>query len=98
MIIPGTISLDLEVEELQETLELEIEDPGEELELEVEEQIVIRQAADPYEGAYEVMPSFAEQALPTAGKQMLADVTVHAIPVSRTSNLSGGITVFIGGN
>lgn len=50
-----------------------------------------------YSGAYEVTPSFEEQTLPTAHKTLVEDVTVHAIEVSRTTNPSGGITVYIGG-
>ncbi|MBQ6020427.1 MAG: hypothetical protein IJL26_09655 [Clostridia bacterium] len=50
-----------------------------------------------YEGAYAVAPDFTAQTLPTRGKNMADDVTVEAIRVSRTKNLSGGNTVFIGG-
>lgn len=48
-------------------------------------------------GPYVVNPTFDEQVLDTDSKLMTADVTVKPIAVSRTSNLSGGITVFIGG-
>lgn len=50
----------------------------------------------PYEGPYEVTPEFSAQTLPTKGKSMRDDVTVHAIPVSRTTNPQGGKTVYIG--
>ena len=52
--------------------------------------------APQYEGAYEVTPTFDEQTLYTSGKQMFDDVTVHQIPVVRTSNPYGGQTVLIG--
>lgn len=51
-----------------------------------------------YEGPYEVSPIFDDPtALPTDGKLMAQDVTVNPIAVSRTSNTSGGQTIFIGG-
>lgn len=51
----------------------------------------------PYTGEYIVEPMFEAQTLETTGKRMLDDVTVNAIEVARTSNPSGGITVYIGG-
>lgn len=51
----------------------------------------------PYEGSYEVTPSFDEQVLATRSKTMRDDVTVHEIPVHRVSNPAGGVTVSIGG-
>lgn len=53
---------------------------------------------DPYEGRYIVRPIFEEQTLETRDKYMRDDVTVEAIEVSRTSNPSGGTTVYIGGS
>lgn len=50
---------------------------------------------DPYVGSYEATPTAYEQALPTAGKSMARDVTVHAVPYFETSNESGGMTVSI---
>lgn len=50
----------------------------------------------PYEGEYEVTPRLTEQMLETQNKRMLDDVTVHEIPVTRTSNPQGGQTVLIG--
>lgn len=50
----------------------------------------------PYTGDYEVTPTFSEQMLLTKGKSMHDDVTVHQIPVVRTSNPYGGQTVLIG--
>ena len=51
---------------------------------------------DYYNGAYLVIPQFIDQELETEEKLMKRDVTVKEIPVSRTSNPSGGITVTIG--
>lgn len=52
---------------------------------------------EPYEGEYEVQPSFEVQTLPTAHKLLANNLTVDAIEVSTVSNLSGGNTVYIGG-
>lgn len=49
-----------------------------------------------YTGEYDVIPTFSLQTLATNGKKMLDDVTVHEIPVTRTSNPYGGQTVLIG--
>lgn len=46
----------------------------------------------------EVTPSFEEQTvLPDEGTDYLSQVTVNAIPVTRTENAAGGITITIGG-
>lgn len=50
-----------------------------------------------YEGEYDVVPDWDIQTLATKWTIMHDDVTVEAIPVSRTSNPSGGTTVYIGG-
>lgn len=52
--------------------------------------------APEYAGPYEVTPTFDDQLLGTQGKVMRSDVTVHEIPVTRTSNPYDGITVLIG--
>ena len=49
-----------------------------------------------YDGEYEITPSLDEQTLETANKTMIDDVTVHQIPITRTSNPEGGLTVLIG--
>ena len=49
-----------------------------------------------YAGPYEVTPRVYTQILDTYGKLMEADVTVHEIPVTQTSNPYGGQTVLIG--
>lgn len=51
---------------------------------------------DDYSGDYEVTPSFETQTLNTRLKMMTDDVTVKAIPVSRTTNPAGGKTIYIG--
>lgn len=50
-----------------------------------------------YSGAYEVTPNFDTQTLETAKKTLKEDITIHPITVSRTSNQSGGNTIYIGG-
>ena len=52
---------------------------------------------DIYTGEYTVIPKFMDQNLDTSGKLMIDDVSVKAIPLSITSNLSGGNTAYIGG-
>jgi len=54
-------------------------------------------SANYYNGPYVVKPSFEDQFLATNNKLMTSDVEVEAIEVNRTTNLSGGITVYIGG-
>lgn len=49
-----------------------------------------------YEGSYEIVPSVAEQKLPTKEKVLVEDMTIKSIPFFDTSNTSGGITVYIG--
>lgn len=48
-----------------------------------------------YNGDYSVTPKVSEQKMNTAGKVMLEDVTVFAIPYFDVSNTSGGSTVYI---
>lgn len=50
-----------------------------------------------YEGPYEVDPAFEDRILETKNTTLTDDVTVNAIIVSRTTNPSGGNTVYIGG-
>ena len=49
---------------------------------------------DPYTGSYEATPTAYEQSLPTSGKTMTRNVTIHKVPYYETSNESG-ITVSI---
>ena len=50
-----------------------------------------------YEGAYTVHSAAHEvQELPTANKHLVKNSTVEKIPYYETSNLSDGITIYIG--
>ena len=49
----------------------------------------------PYMDSYEITPTMGEQVLSTRSKTMRDDVTVHAIPFTRTTNASGGYTAII---
>ena len=52
-----------------------------------------------YDGDYDVVPlAFQETILSTRNKKLIDDILVQEIPYYETSNLSGGNTVFIGGN
>lgn len=53
---------------------------------------------DIYRGAYEVTPKTTGQTLPTKSKVMADNVNVYAIPYFEVGNVSGGSTVYIGGN
>ena len=57
---------------------------------------VVVEAVPAYDGAYEVTPRVYQQSLDTDGKMMANDLTIQEIPVTRTSNLEGGLTVLIG--
>ena len=53
--------------------------------------------AELYEGAYTVHSAAHEaQELPTANKQLTKNITVEKIPYYETSNMSDGITIYIG--
>lgn len=54
------------------------------------------QSAETYGGSYEVTPRLYTQSLDTDGKLMENDVTVYEIPISHTTNPTGGLTVLIG--
>lgn len=51
--------------------------------------------ANPYTGSYEATPTAYEQSLPTSGKTMTRNVTIHKVPYAETTNESGGFTVSI---
>lgn len=53
---------------------------------------------DIYNGPYEVTPKTTGQSLPTKRKTMADDVNIFAIPYFEVGNISGGCTVYIGGN
>lgn len=50
-----------------------------------------------FAGPYDCEPGFEPQILATERRTMKSDVTVNAIRVSRTTNQSGGRTIYIGG-
>lgn len=50
-----------------------------------------------YGGETVVIPDFDSIVLETAHKLVTGDITIEPIQVERTSNLSGGVTVYIGG-
>lgn len=53
--------------------------------------------ADIYYGEYTVHSEAHEvQTLPTANKHLIKNITVEKIPYYETSNLSDGITIYIG--
>lgn len=52
---------------------------------------------DPYEGAYDVVPDWDGQTLPTGLRYCASDIDVHPIPIASVSNQSGGKTVTVGG-
>lgn len=49
---------------------------------------------DPYTGSYEATPTAYEQSIPTSGKTMTRNFTIHKVPYYETSNESG-VTVSI---
>lgn len=51
----------------------------------------------PYSGPYNVVPDFNGTTLETKNKSLSDDISVEPIYVSRTTNPSGGTTVYIGG-
>ena len=51
-------------------------------------------STDPFLGGYEVTPKVDAQTMPCAGKKMLKDVDIKAIPFFETSN-EAGTTVYI---
>ena len=53
--------------------------------------------AEIYDGAYSVhSAAHVAQELPTANKHLVKNITVEKIPYYETSNLSDGITIYIG--
>ena len=51
-------------------------------------------STDPFLGEYEVTPKVDAQTMPCAGKKMLKDVDIKALPFFETSN-EAGTTVYI---
>lgn len=58
---------------------------------------IVIKPVETYTGEYVVDPKFSDQVVEAKNKMMLDDITVNAIKVARTSNPSGGQTVYIGG-
>lgn len=54
-------------------------------------------SGDIYTGETTVTPNFNSATLYTANKLLMDNITVNPIQVENVSNLSGGITVYIGG-
>lgn len=53
--------------------------------------------AEIYDGVYSVHSAAHEmQELPTANKHLVKNITVEKIPYYETSNMSDGITIYIG--
>lgn len=59
--------------------------------------VQIINSADLYAGPYTVEPDWEPQTLATRDKTMADNVTVEGIYISSVQNLSGGNTVYIGG-
>lgn len=51
----------------------------------------------PYDGEYSVKPSFENQKLMTKNRILTDDIAIAPISVIKTTNISGGNTVIIGG-
>ena len=82
-------------EEINEELETEFSEDDMELDADFENLQIVNIAGDPYKGDYAVTPKVDQQTLPTKGKTMAEDVTIHPIPIFKVSNTSGGNTVYI---
>lgn len=59
---------------------------------------IIQYTEEDYQGEYFVIPLAEQQTiLQTEGKRLYNNVTIDKIPYYQTTNLSGGYTVYIGG-
>lgn len=59
---------------------------------------VLRYTEEDYQGEYFIIPLAEQQTiLQTEGKRLYNNVTIDKIPYYQTTNLSGGYTVYIGG-
>lgn len=56
----------------------------------------INVGGSPYEGEYEVSPTFNKQELNTRGAILQENIVVNSISVNKSANSSGGNTVVIG--
>jgi hypothetical protein len=91
------IDEELEADFSEDIMELEADfsEDSMELESDFENLQIVNIAGDPYIGDYAVTPKTEQQILPTKGKTMAEDVTIHPIPIFTVSNTSGGNTVYI---
>ena len=60
-----------------------------------EVQYVTEFVGEKYEGDYEITPNVEAQTVPTKNKVLIDDMTIKSIPIYKTSNNSGGTTVYI---
>jgi len=92
MASPCCCCLDLELEDNALTLDV----GGASLEWGEDEYVrVVNANAEEYAGPYEATPTAYEQSMPTSGKTMTMNVTIHKVPYAETTNESGGYTVSI---
>lgn len=89
------MSIDVTVSGLNTQIDVTLGTQPENINVDIGEFTIIDPAPS-YEGSYEVTPKVVEQTLPTTGRSLWQDVTVHEIPYYETSNVSG-TTVYIGG-
>lgn len=59
------------------------------------QQVTVLEAAEVYDGDYDVTPQVTPQVLQTRQKLMREDLRVKAIPYYDVANLAGGSTVYI---
>lgn len=87
------MSIDVTVSGLNTQVDVTLSEGSQTVTADVSEFIII-DPAPAYQGSYEVTPKTSEQTLPTTGKSLWQDVTVHKIPYYETSNVQG-TTVYI---
>ena len=101
------IPIDIFLEEQVITINLDGQEESLKLELREEDFIVDFSIVDVFkiysgdkffEGPYSYDPTFEAQIISTKDFTMKEDLTLNKINVSKTSNQSGGNTVYIGGN
>ena len=92
------MNLTLSFKETNDKINLCFEEESTEVKLAFQEkQIIVHANVEPYDGSYEVHPTFETQTLLTSGKRMLDDLVINEIKVSKVSNPFGGNTICIGG-
>lgn len=73
-------------------------DSGEEVSADFGEVQTVSIGGEVYKGVYAVTPKVERQIMPTKGKLLVKDLTIHQIPYAEVTNNSGGTTATIGGN